>query len=113
MPGSGQPEEASARSEADRTARLLERFGELEAAVERLLTAHVRLRERVERLETLEEQLRGAVAGEQLDALDPGKVEERLHALARENRRLREVVEEGRERAERMRSRLIALEDES
>lgn len=106
MPGSG-------RADEGRTARLLEQLEALEAAVERLLSAHARLGERVERLETLEDQLRGAVSGEQLDALDPGKVEERLHALARENRKLREVVDEGRERAERMRSRLIALEDES
>lgn len=85
---------------------------ELATAVRRMVKEYSQLRDRVRELETAHRELTEAVAGAQLDALEPERVEDRLRELARENQELREVVEEGRERARRIRSRLVMMEDE-
>lgn len=87
-------------------------FGDLEEAVERLLEAYGDLRERVERTEASRRELADALADAGPEDLDPEEAERRFRQLVEENRRLREAVEEGRERAERIRSRLIMMEDE-
>ncbi len=87
-------------------------FAELEAAVDRLVEAYADLRERVERAEAARRELTDALAAAGPEELDPDEAEERFRELVEENRRLREVVEAGRERAERIQSRLIMMEDE-
>lgn len=87
-------------------------FAELERAVGRLVEAYGDLRERVERTEAARSELTEALAAAGPEDLDPEEAERRFRELADENRRLREVVEEGRERARRIRSRLIMMEDE-
>lgn len=87
-------------------------YRELEEAVRRMVEEYGELRGRVRELEAAHRELTEAVSGAQLDALEPGRIEERLRELARENRELREIVEEGRERARRIRSRLVMMEDE-
>lgn len=88
--------------------------GELEAleqAVTRLVERYAGLRDRVAEAERSRERLEETLAetgGE--DGASPAS--ERLESLGRENRRLRETIEEARARAERIRSRLIMMEDE-
>lgn len=98
MPGSGEAEGPRAELEA------------LEEAVGRLLEHYGDLRDRVEDAERsrarLEEAL-GETGGE-----EGPPASQRLEELNRENRRLRETIEEARERAEKIRSRLIMMEDE-
>lgn len=89
----------------------VEAFDRLEEAVDELLGRHAELRDRVERLESEQASLRHALSGSG-DGESEG-LGERLEELASENRRLREVLEEGRERAERIRSRLRLMEDEA
>lgn len=89
-----------------------EAFAELERAVGRLVEAYSDLRERVERAEAARRELTDALAAAGPEDLDPDEAETRFRELVEENRRLREVVEEGRERAQRIRSRLIMMEDE-
>lgn len=84
----------------------------LEGALDRLLEAYGELRRRVERAEDDRRRLADALEGADLEELDAEGAAERFQELAEENRRLREMVEEGRERARRIRSRLIMMEDE-
>ena len=84
----------------------------LEEALERLLEAYGELRGRVERAEADRRRLADALRGADLEELDAEGAADRFQELAEENRRLREMVEEGRERAQRIRSRLIMMEDE-
>lgn len=86
-------------------------FERLGASVERILTAHAVLRERLEAIEAEYEELRAAVSGTGGTEV-PGDLEERLARAANENRRLRETLLEARERAARLRSRLAVVEDE-
>lgn len=84
----------------------------LEEALDRLLEAYGELRGRVERAEGRRRRLADALEGADPEEMGAGGAAERFQELAEENRRLREMVEEGRERAERIRSRLIMMEDE-
>lgn len=95
--GTGEPEEA---------------LSALEASVERLVEAYGELQERVERAEGVRRSLADALAGAAPEELTPEEAARKFRELVEENRRLREVVEEGRERAQRIRSRLIMMEDE-
>lgn len=91
---------------------LAEELAALEEALGRLLEAYGDLRGRAERAEADRRRLADALEGVDLGELDAEGAAERLQELAEENRRLREMVREGRERAERIRSRLIMMEDE-
>ena len=85
----------------------------LESAVRHLLAELAELRERTRRAEAAYDELHGALetagsgAGE-----NAAELEERLEGLAAENRRLHALLEKARERAERIRSRLMVVEDE-
>lgn len=122
MPGSGAPEvggdgrPGGASSEAEGS-----RSGDpspesaldgLEKAVGRLLDEFDGLRRRAgeaeESYRSLTEALRSSGSG----SIDPAEAAERLQRLAEENERLRSVIDEARERAERIRSRLTMVEDE-
>jgi chromosome segregation ATPase len=85
----------------------------LERAVGSLLEELASLRERAYgaegRYRKLEETLRKA----KVDGADPDSLERRLRELGDENSRLRAVIEEARERAGRIRGRLLVIEDET
>lgn len=87
----------------------------LEDTVDRVMETLRSLEERASEAEGSYEQLRRALdstGSGSGDADDAGSAEARLRRLSEENERLREILDEGRERAERMRRRLILLEDE-
>lgn len=89
--------------------------GELEAleeAVGGLVERYVELRSRVEDAERSRERLEEALEGSGDGNGGGVPPAERLEELGEENRRLRETIEEARRRAERIRSRLIMMEDE-
>lgn len=99
----------SERPEREReVATALER---LDASVERIVAAHVALRERVETIEREYAALREAVTDADGTEVS-GDVEKRLARAADENRRLRDTLDEARERAVRLRNRLAVVEDE-
>lgn len=100
MPESGTPDVAPR-----------EELEALEETVERLLEVLEGLRDRAREAEAARRELRHALettGGEE----EGSEVEDRLRRLSEENERLREILEEGRERAERIRKKLILLEDE-
>ena len=86
----------------------------LEETVDRLLEVLASVRERAREAEEAHGELRAALArteGEEGEG--PASAEERLRKLTEENERLRSILDEGREKAERIRSRLVLLEDEA
>lgn len=86
----------------------------LEETVDRLLEVLESVRDRAREAEEAHEELRSALertGGEEAD--EPVSVEERFRRLTEENERLRTVLDEGREKADRIRSRLVLLEDET
>ena len=85
----------------------------LEGAVERLMREFVDARDRAETAEAGYQKLRGILRDSQVESGDPGALEQRMAELTEENARLRAVILDGRKRAERIRSRLIVVEDES
>lgn len=87
----------------------------LEDTVDRLLEVLESVRDRAHEAEEAHEELRAALSrsaggGEEGEEVP---VEERLRRLTEDNERLRSILREGREKAERIRSRLVLLEDES
>lgn len=118
MPASDRPEaetslEAPPAVDPEGGAGVEERLATLAEAVERLVDAHVALRERAARSERLQRDLAEALEGADPGTMDSSEVADRLRELAEENGRLREVISESRERVERIRSRLILMEDEA
>lgn len=91
---------------------------DLEETVDRLVERMESLSRRAREAEEAHGELRRALARAE-DGDDPdgsgGSVplDERLRSLSQENERLRELLDRGRERAERLRKRLVLLEDES
>lgn len=86
----------------------------LEETVDRLLEVLASVRERAREAEEAHEELRIALARtEGEEGGEATSAEERLRKLTEENERLRSILDEGREKAERIRSRLVLLEDES
>lgn len=86
----------------------------LEETVDRLLDVLGSLRERAREAEEAHDQLRSALERSGgVDSDESASVEDRLRRLTEENERLRSILDEGREKAERIRSRLVLLEDES
>lgn len=109
MPVSERPEVVEEVTEAEPELPLV---GRLEAAVERLLEELGGLRKRAAEAEAAYDELRGALEATERTAGAAEDLEERLGRLAEENGRLREMLETARERAERIRSRLMVVEDE-
>lgn len=85
----------------------------LEKAVGRLLDELAGLRVRAESAEAGHRRLEETLRRSRVDAEDPASLERRLRELTEENARLRAVLQEARERAERIRGRLVVIEDES
>jgi hypothetical protein len=119
MPASDrpEPEKAPAPPAADRRAEgRPDPAAEMESladAVERLLEAYAGLRARADRAEAAERSLADALEGADLEGVGSGEIASRLKEIADENLSLRQVIEESRERAQRIRSRLILMEDEA
>jgi chromosome segregation ATPase len=85
----------------------------LERAVGALLDELGRLRRRAEAAEQKHDRLESTLRQSRVDGADPEALEARLRELSEENDRLNAVIEEARERAQRIRSRLIVIEDET
>lgn len=86
----------------------------LEETVDRLLEVLESVSERAREAEDAHEELRSALARtEGEEGEEPASAETRLRKLTEENERLRAILDEGREKAERIRSRLVLLEDEA
>lgn len=92
-----------------------EELRELEETVDQLLERMKALAERAREAEEAHAELRRALSrsggGDEGEASLP--LDERLRQLSQENERLRSLLDQGRERAERIRQRLVLLEDES
>ena len=85
----------------------------LERAVGSLLEELASLRERAHGAEARHRQLEETLRKTKVDAADPEALERRLRELGDENSRLTAIIEEARERAERIRGRLLVVEDET
>ncbi|MGW8283439.1 MAG: hypothetical protein ACWGON_09085 [Gemmatimonadota bacterium] len=85
----------------------------LERAVRSLLEELAALRERAQGAETRLRQLEDTLRKSKVDGADPKALERRLRELGDENARLRAVIDEARERAGRIRGRLLVIEDET
>ncbi len=85
----------------------------LEAGVARLIDELLTLRDRAEHAEVQHRQLEDVLKKSKVDAGDPRSLERRLKELHEENSRLREIIREAKARAERIRSRLVVMEDET
>ena len=90
-----------------------EQISELEVVVGRLVEELQSWRSRAQTAETAHRQLQQALKGNPSSAENGGDFEVRLRSLAEENERLQGLMREGRSRAERIRSRLIVMEDEA
>ncbi|MDT8435706.1 MAG: hypothetical protein RRA92_03015 [Gemmatimonadota bacterium] len=85
----------------------------LERAIGLLLAELAAARSRADRAEERQRRLETTFARSRVDAEDPASLERRLRELSEENARLRAVLQEARERAERIRGRLVVIEDET
>ena len=85
----------------------------LERAVGSLLEEIASLRERALGAEARHRRLEGTLQKAKVDGTGPEDLERRLRELGDENARLRAVIEEARERAGRIRGRLLVIEDET
>lgn len=88
-------------------------ISELEAVLGRLIEELHTLRARASKAETAHRQLQQALRSSPSVPENGGDMEDRLRSLAEENDRLLGLLHEGRSRAERIRSRLIVMEDEA
>lgn len=84
----------------------------LEKAVGRLVEELGSVRRRSGRVEDGYRALTEALRSSGPDGVEPDEVGERLRDLAEENERLRDLLAQARDRAERIRSRLMVVEDE-
>jgi len=101
MPASEVPEPAAAAA-----------LTRMEATVETLLAGFDGMRSRALQAEENHRKLAEALRDTDVEAMAPTELQTRLEELADENRRLRAAVDEGRARAERIRGRLMLMEDE-
>ena len=90
-----------------------EQISELEVIVGRLVEELQSWRGRAQTAETAHRQLKQALKASPSMTENGGDLEVRLRSLAEENERLQDLLREGRSRAERIRSRLIVMEDEA
>ncbi len=84
----------------------------LESAVERLIGRYAEMQRTLTRIESEHSRIKHSLRTASVDSMDARQFERRLAQLAEENEHLRDVIEEARERAVRIRGRLIVLEDE-
>lgn len=103
MSESGSPDSAA-------VARELEA---LERSVGVLIEELDAMRQRVATAEDRSGKLAEALKASGVQPGQPANLEEKLGELAAENKRLRSVISEARERAGKIRSRLIVMEDEA
>ncbi|MFV1986672.1 MAG: hypothetical protein ACC682_05300 [Gemmatimonadota bacterium] len=101
MPESDRPE---------RVREIDEVLDRLTAAVERVLADYETIRSRSSEMQQEYRSLREAVS--ETGGADSGDIEQRLSMLASENKALREILVQARERAQRIRSQLVVVEDE-
>ena len=85
----------------------------LERAVAALLDELAGLRKRAESAEARSARLEQSARSTDGDGPDAASLQRRLGELSAENARLNSVIEEARERAARIRSRLVVIEDEA
>lgn len=103
MPGSAPPERLAVERELEA----------LEEAVARLLAELSSTRRRAETAERKHEELSRTLSSAGVAQGDAPALERRLKELTEENGRLRAIIGEARERAERIRGRLRVIEDET
>ena len=89
-----------------------EEITRLEAAVESLADSFGAMSERASVAEANHRKLAEALRDTDLEEMAPTELQTRLEELADENGRLRAAVNEARGRADRIRSRLMLMEDE-
>lgn len=89
-----------------------EEIARLESAVDSLVESFGTMRERASIAEENHRKLAEALRDTDLEEMAPTELRTRLEELAEENGRLRAVVNEARGRADRIRSRLMLMEDE-
>ena len=89
-----------------------EEMTRLEAVVENLTDSFGAMRERASVAEENHRKLAEALRDTDLEEMAPTELQTRLEDLAEENGRLRAAVNEARGRADRIRSRLMLMEDE-
>lgn len=99
----------SARPESDVVDQVLE---SLESSVGALVDRFAEVAERLQQMELEQSKLKNTLESSDLDSMDVEQFERRLTDLADDNKQLRQVIKEARERAQRIRRRLIVLEDE-
>jgi predicted RNase H-like nuclease (RuvC/YqgF family) len=99
----------SVRPEPDVVDQVLE---SLESSVGALVERFKEVAARLQQMESEHSKLKNTLESSDLDSLDAEQFERRLTDLADDNKQLRQVIKEARERAQRIRRRLIVLEDE-
>jgi hypothetical protein len=113
MSASGSPEnQEEDRPDAAEVLDTAQELAQLEMAVASLVEGFGSMRDRAAVAEENHRKLAEALRDTDLDSMAPTKLQERLEELADENGRLREVVTEAAKKAERIRSRLMLMEDE-
>ena len=100
-------------SETPDAATLARELESLERAVGALLDELESLRDRVAAAEDRSGKLERTLEATGVRPGEAADLEERLTELTRENEKLRSVIGEAKKRADRIRSRLIVMEDES
>ena len=99
----------SVRPDSDVVDQVLE---SLESSVGALVERFAEVAERLQQMESDQSKLKNTLESADLDMLDAEQFERRLTDLADDNKQLRQVITEARVRAQRIRRRLIVLEDE-
>ena len=99
----------SERPESDIVDQVLEG---LEQSVGSLVDRFTEVAERLQQIESEHTKLKTTLESSDLDSMDAEQFERRLTDLADDNQQLRRVIKEARQRAQRIRRRLIVLEDE-
>ena len=84
----------------------------LEESVGSLVERFTEVAARLQQIESEHTKLKTTLESSDLDSMDAEQFERRLTDLADDNKQLRRVIKEARERAQRIRRRLIVLEDE-
>jgi chromosome segregation ATPase len=113
MPASGNPEgQEEARTDAAEALDTAEELAQLETAIDSLVQDFGSMRDRAAVAEENHRKLAEALRDTDLEDMAPTELQERLEELADENSRLRAIVTEAGKRAERIRSRLMLMEDE-
>jgi len=88
-------------------------LGAVEEGVGKLVEELAEYRRRAAAAEGEHARLTGLLERSGVEISDPASLQHRLRELTEENSRLKEVLREARVRAQRLRGRLIVMEDES